>query len=46
LRNSTIDLYIILSWNFNKEYEEKLEEFLDKYSKEIIVKTRMKKGYN
>lgn len=29
-----------------REYEERLKELLDKYLKEIIVKTRMKKGYN
>ncbi|MBC8388293.1 MAG: hypothetical protein ISS14_04910 [Actinobacteria bacterium] len=29
-----------------REYEERLKELLDKYSKEITIKTRMKKGYN
>lgn len=29
-----------------REYDERLKELLDKYLKEIIVKTRMKKGYN
>ncbi len=29
-----------------REYDEQLKELLDKYLKEIIVKTRMKKGYN
>jgi hypothetical protein len=29
-----------------REYEERLKELLDTYLKEIIVKTRMKKGYN
>jgi len=29
-----------------REYEERLKALLDKYLKEIIVKTRMKKGYN
>ena len=29
-----------------KEYEERLKELLDKHSKKIIVKTRMKKEYN
>ena len=29
-----------------KKYEEQLKKLLDKHSKEIIVKTRMKKEYN
>ena len=29
-----------------REYEEQLKELLDKYLKEITIKTRMKKGYN
>ena len=29
-----------------REYDAQLKELLDKYLKEIIVKTRMKKGYN